>query len=283
MPVPPPTPAAPYDTLESVLNVARARLNDMIASVNGDILTDNQPFTATMTNSAWRKLQQELSNLGYSKYKRKFWAYNMPPVASTDPSSCVIWNWAYYFDGVSYWYPPNVNLFPSDMISPLVIKERISGSNAIFWPPKGMPCAPDGLPEGPKRPWNGIFEWKNDAVYMPGSTSIMDLEVEYAAYDYDFVSTDNVLGNPSTSPPTTPANMPVPIMRSQSALANYLCAEMAQGRTDVDGPAFEAAGKADAQILMNNSDVKLKQRHPVQRGSYNPRGRMRGSAYAYTG
>ena len=80
--------------------------------------------------------------------------------------------------------------------------------------------------------------------------------------------TNNVLGDPSTTPPTTPANMPIQIMRSESAMANYIAAECAAGRDDVDAPTFLAAAEKDAKLLMNNSDVKLKQRRPLQRRAY---------------
>jgi len=264
MPIPPPVIAPPYDTVESVLNVARTRLNDAIASLGGDILTDTQPFTGAMFNSAYRKLQAYLSNLGYSTYKRKFWAYAFPVVASTDPSSECIWNWQYYYDGAAYWAPPLVGVCPQDMIAPLVMKERQTGTNQPFQP---MRSAPDGLPEGYKRPWNGWFEWKNNSIYLPGSTYSMDFEVEYAAFDADFqVNGSNQIINPTTTY--------VPIVRSQSALANYLCAEVALGRDDVDMNAFVQAAQDDAKLMMNNSDVKLKQRHPVQRQAY--AGRQRG-------
>lgn len=277
-PLAPPTVTAPYDSLESCLNLARTRLNDAIQSLGGDILTDVQPFTSTMVNSAWRKLQAFLANLGYSKYKRKFWAYNMPEVSSTDPSVEVFWSWTQFFDGTGYWIPPTVDVLPWDLIAPLRVSERPSGSNQVFKP---MSLCPDGLPEGMKRPWNSCFEWKNDAIYMPGSTRPMDMEVEYAAYDLDFLVTNGVLGNPLATPAITPATMFVPIMRSQSALANYIAAECAMGRDDVDVPAFTTAAETDAKILMNNSDVKLKQRRPVQRRPYARRGGY--SAYSTRG
>ena len=46
------------------------------------------------------------------------------------------------------------------------------------------------------------------------------------------------------------------------------------GRDDVDMNAFVQAAQDDAKLMMNNSDVKLKQRHPVQRQAY--AGRQRG-------
>lgn len=274
--IPPPPVTAPYPMLETSLNLARTRLNDAIANIGGDILTDVQPFTATMVNGAWRSLQAYLCNLGYSKYKRKFWAYGLPPVATTDPSTECFWSWTQFFDGSGYFAPPTVPVLPQDMIAPLIVKERIAGSNQVF---HKMKSAPDGLPEGQKRPWNGCFEWKNDAIYMPGSTYSMDFEIEYAAYDYDFLVTDNVLGNPAASPAITPANMPIPIMRSESAMANYIAAECANGRDDVDAQPFLDKAEKDAKLIMNNSDVKLKQRRPVQRRAYSGRngGRLYGT------
>jgi hypothetical protein len=279
MPIPSPLAVAPYDMLESVLNTARTRVNDAIASLGGDILTDVQPFTGTMTNSAWRKLQAFLANLGYSRYKRKFWGYAYPVTAVTDPSLPNILSWTSFFDGTSYWTPPNVNVLPFDFICPLKMGERQTGSLAPFRP---MHAAPDGLYEQQKIPWNRQFEWKNDQIYIPGSTFSMDLEVEYAAYDADFVTTNNVLGNPATNPATTPSNMPVPIMRCQSAFANYLCAEVAVGRDDVDMQAFVTAAETDAKLIMNN-DVRLKQRTPVQRRAYSGRGHGRGQLWGTSG
>jgi hypothetical protein len=286
VPLPPPTITAPYPMLETSLNLARTRLNDAIANISGDILTDVQPFTATMVNAAWRNLQIFLCNLGYSKYKRKFWAYAMPVVGSQDPSSETFWSWTQFFDGSGYFVPPTVTVLPQDLIAPLVVKERMTGSNQPF---RQIPSAPDGLPEGPKRPWNGVFEWKNDAIYMPGSTFSMDYEVEYAAFDADFATytplggDGPILGNPNTTPVLTPLNMPIPIMRSESAMANYIAAECALGRDDVDAQPFLDKAEKDAKLLMNNSDIKLKQRRPVQRKAYSGRGSRRGQLWGSQG
>lgn len=271
MPVPPPTPAAPYPMLETALNLARTRLNDAIASLGGDILTDEQPFTGAMTNAAYRNLQAFLSNLGYSRYKKWFTGVGYPPTAALDPSIVNSLSWTEYFDGISYWVPPDVAVLPQDFIAPLRVLERRSVGyspsvvNSRFVP---MRLMPDGIPEAMKRPWNGYFNWENDVLVFPGSTVSMDLKIEYAAYAADFITTDDILGDPTPDPPITPLNMPVPIMRSESALANYIAAECASGRDDVDAPTFLAAAEKDAKLLMNNSDVKMKQRRPLQRRAY---------------
>lgn len=268
MPIPPPSITAPYDTLESVLNTARTRLNDAIESIGGDILTDSQPFTATMVNSAWRKMQHFLANLGLSRFKKLIVAQSLPPVGSTDPSAQTFWSWTQFFDGAGFWSPPSVWVLPQDFILPLRLWERQAGSNQIFRP---MAMAPDGLPQGYKIPWNCCFEWREDAIYMPGSTTSMDIRLEYAAYLPDFVVTNNVLGDPNTVPATIPSNMPVPIMRCQSSFANFLAAECAMGRNDADVPRLVSDAQSDAKLIFN-TEVKLKQRTPVQRRAYSCRG-----------
>jgi hypothetical protein len=255
-PVPPPSTVAPYDSLESCLNLTRVRVNDAIANIGGDILTDTQPFTSVMVNAGWRKLQAFLANLGYSRLKQTFIAYALPAVASTDPASQTLWSWTQFFDGVAYWAPPTVTTLPQDFILPLRLWERQTGSNQIFSP---LRMAPDGLPQGYKIPWNRWFEWREDALYMPGSSTSMDLRVEYAAYLGDFTTTNGTLDSPSAQV--------VPIMRAQSALANYIAAECAAPRDDMDAGKFVTDAESDARMIFN-TEVKLKQRTPVQRKAY---------------
>jgi hypothetical protein len=274
-PIPAPQALPPYSNLEIILFLARTRMNDAVASIGGDILTDQQPFFATMVNAAWRNLQTYLTNLGYSRYKRKFFGFALPVTATLDPSQPNIWTWSSFFDGTSFFTPPT-SVLPNDMISPLYLRERITGSNSQF---SKMQYMPDGLIECRKHGFNRQWEWKNDSIYIPGSLFSMDFEVEYAAFDADFTVTDNVLGNPNAIPPLTPSNMPVPIMRCESAFANFLCAEAGMGRDDVDVPTFIAAAQNDAKLIMNN-EVKLKQRTPVQRRSYSRGGsRFYGNRY----
>jgi hypothetical protein len=197
-----------------------------------------------------------------------FVAYALPVVASIDPSSQTMWSWTQFFDGVGYYAPPSVTVLPQDFILPLRMWERQTGSNQIFAP---MRMAIDGLPQGYKIPWNRYFEWREDAIYMPGSVSSMDIRVEYAAFIPDFLVTNNVLGNPNSIPAITPATMTVPIMRCQSSLANYICAEAAMGRDDVDVQSFVSAAESDAKMVWN-TEVKLKQRNPVSRRPFSGRG-----------
>lgn len=261
--IPQPTPLQPYVVVNDVLNLARTRVNDAIASIGGDMLTNTQPFTQVMTNAAWLKLQQFLASLGYTRLRKRTILTGMPKVASQDPASETILTWRWFYDGVSYWIPPNTPVLPQDFIAPLRIGERTSvgyepvltSGNMSFSP---MQMSPDGNPSWRKQSFNRWFDWRNDGIVMPGSLQSMDLEIYYSAYLEDF----NTVGEVPWY------EQPVPIMRSQSALANYICAEFAAPRGDMDAQTFVAAAEQDARLIYNNSDVPLRQRTNISRRSY---------------
>lgn len=254
MPIPPPAPTLPYDTVDSVLNSVRTRMNDAIQSIGGDIIQDNQPFTQEYANDGWRKLQSFLANLGYARLKKPLLLPAFPVVADLDPASWCTLDWQYYFDGVSYYTYPAVSVFPPDFILPLRVGERVTGSNSRFSP---MAMAKDQLPQNMKTAFNGCWLWENDTLYMPGSLYSMDLRFEYAAFLADFL----------TVGPIEWYQQPVPIMRSKNALSYYICAEAAGARDDMDGDPFTLKAEQEARLIFNQ-EVSQKQRVPTQRRPY---------------
>lgn len=260
MPVVPVGTGAPYDTVETVLNTTRTRINDAIVSLGGEVLTDNQPFTQQMTITAWRKLQAFLANNGMSRFRKRCVLSGFPVVGTQDPAAETLLNWAYYYDGVSYFYPPEYQVLPQDCILPLTVGERISGSNATFTP---MSMSADGrLPDWRKRGWNGWWDWRDDGLYMPGSLYSMDLQIYYAAFLADFATQGDVQWY----------QQPVPIMRCLSALSNYICAEFAGPRGDMDAGTFIIQAEQDARLIYN-TDVRRMQRVNVSRRGFSGRNR----------
>ena len=263
MPIPTPVPFSPYPILDDVLDLARVRVNDAIQSIGGDTLTDDQPFTQVMTNAAWLKLQQFLGNMGFSRNRKRVVLTGLPIAGSQDPASETILNWEYFYDGVSYFIPPNTPVLPQDFIAPLRIGERqsvgyepvLTQGNSSFCP---IQMSTDGNPNWRKRNRNFWFDWRGDGIIMPGSMSSMDLEIYYTAYMNDFITVGE----------TEWFNQPVPIMRSQSALANYIAAEYAGPRGDMDAATFISAAEQDCRLIYNNSDVPLRQRTNISRRSY---------------
>lgn len=258
-PLPPPL-SQPYDQLEQVLNLGRVRMNDSIASVGGDILTDQQPFTAVMAQGAWRAFQEYLANMGSVRFKKPLAMTGFPPVANFDPASWTTLTWQAYFDGQSAWVPPFAPVLPQDMILPLKLWERQTGTNSQFSCNPMEQCV-ESLPDCRKGPFNAYWYWENDTLYMPGSIYSMDLRMEYAAYLADFaVNTDG----------TVIGAQPVPVMRALNPLAWYFCAEAAEGRDDVDKDSFVAKAEKACRSLFNR-EVAMKQRRPVSRRCFSGR------------
>lgn len=255
MPILPPNLTAPYDQLEAVLNLGRVRMGDAIASLSGDIITDEQPFTNTMITGAWRTFQEYLANMGSVRFKKPLVLTGLPIVANHDPASWTALTWSSFFDGVNYWIPPQSPVLPQDMILPLKIWERQNGQMSQF---KLMDQSVENLPDARKGPYNEYWYWENDTLYMPGALYSMDLRMEYAAYlpDFSFNPDGTVIGN-----------QPVPVMRALNPLAWYFCAEAAEGRDDVDKDTFIAKAEKACRSLFNR-EVAMKQRRPVSRRSF---------------
>jgi len=259
MPILPPTAVAPYDSVQNILNTARMRLNDALKSLEssgGKIVEDTEAFTQQAANTAYRKMQEFLANLGITRNIQEAVIPSLPVVASLDPATQCFISWQTYFDGVNFVPAPTL---PADMIFPLKIWERTSGQNACF------PCEPmeqilDGLPSRSKVWCSGYWEWRQDAIYFPGSLMVMDFRLRYANFLADFADSGNIRW----------FDQPVPIARCQSAFAWYLCAEFVSARGDeARAMDFTARAEADAKLIMNR-EFRQNQRVNVRR---QPRGR----------
>lgn len=251
MPLPPPPVNAPYDIVDSVLNLVRSKMLDTIGSLAGDILTDAQPFMQEFTNAGWREFQFFLATLGYSAFKIPFLGYGYPTVDRTDPALWTSLSWTQFVNASGgVFVPPAVAVLPRNMILPLRVSERVTGSQSRFC---HMQMAIDQLPETGKGPYNGWWLWENNSLYMPGSIYSMDLRMELAIYMPDFLTLAGVQWY----------NQPVPIMRAKTALAYFICDEVVQAREDLAG-SFTAKAQAAARQIYN-IEVSQKQRVPTQR------------------
>jgi len=258
-----PNPDAPFDLAYTILAAARTRLNDTLPTlfpVSGKLLDNSQTSTNQLFNNAYRKLQEFLANLGYTKLIGNVVITGLPPVASTDPGTDVWIDWFNYFDGSNLWQLP---VLPQDLIIPKRVWERQSGMNAMFCE---MGMYLDGLPTWNKQARNLVWEWRGDAIHMPGSQATMDLRIRYARYLPDIVDTGSVPW----------FQQPVPIMRCMDSLSYFLCSEVLEARGDDRENPFMDKAVAAAKLIMNR-DISTMQRVNVRR---RPRsGRGEGSQY----
>lgn len=257
----------PYDTLYNVMSTARVRLNDELVSrtpVSGKILENNQAFTQQLVNTAWRKFQEYLGNLGCTEFIQEDIVTALPVTTNLDPASQVYINWFGYFDGTTLQPTP---VLPQNLMSPLRVLERQTGTQSQFVP---MEMMFDGLPTWGKGPRNKLWEWRRESIYMPGSTFEMDLRLRYITYLGDFVD----------SGATPWFQQDVPVMRSLDSLSMFICSEIAETRDDLDAEMWRLKAESAAKLFMNR-DQRMKQRGNTRRLSRS--GRLEAGGYGGSG
>ena len=245
-----------YDTAQTVLNTARVRLHDRIetaASVRGSLDDATSAYAQAALNSGWRHLQVFLGNCGFTTLIGDTVIPSLPIVATTDPASQTFISWTACSDGVNV--ALTSPLLPANLMYPLACWERQSGINAPFPVHPNMENMLDGLPALPKGIMNRRWEWREDAIWLPGAQQHVDLRVRYQKSLADFADGAEIQW----------FDQPVPILLCSDALAWFVVAECLSGRAD---PALTSAaneaGEREARKIVNR-DVRAKQRVNVRR------------------
>lgn len=254
MPVLPPINATAYDTVNTVLQMARLRLNDKLVTiqpVSGKILDNTQVFSQVAVNAAWRRTQEHLGEKGYDRLVDECIIKLFPIVASTDPASQCWINWSGCFDGVNFYPEPRL---PQFFNHPLKIWERWSNLNAEFTDPP-MQKILNGLPAQLKTTNMRFWEWRSDTLYTPGSQMLEDLRIRHISYIGDFLDVGN----------TPWFAQPVPIMRCADGLAWMICAEIATARGDNALSDVYTGNGQGALDRIFNLDVQADQQVNVRR------------------
>lgn len=242
----PPT-ANPYPTVEQVMNIARARVNDMTNDSAGDLLADNVPSSQQYLNAAWSWLQKRCATAGVETFKKEITLFQLPAQASQDPANQAWVTWLGCSDGVNQYPMPTL---PQDLIQPLSVWQRQSGSQGEFFL---MYQAQDGLPR-----WFDyqVYDWRADGLYFYAPTYQRDLQIRYSAYRQSLDL-------------TRPGDA-VPIMMCEDALGARIAFEFASARGAMQaGQMKQWADEAFEQIALGSS--QRRQRQSTRRQPYNRR------------
>lgn len=260
---------APYDTLETVLNATRTRIQDAIVTVGGQILTDTADITPVMVNAAWRVLQNKLRAIGFTGFARlkdDLIIFAIPPSASTDIAAQNYISWSGFFDGATIHAGV---VLPQEFISPLVAWERPNqAANALSMsqPFRLMDQTLNGLPtNGPLQSRNLSWDWRNDVFAVPGSTIIWDLRLRCLTYQPDFPVVDGVLVTSTL----------VPIVDCLDPFSCLIAIEFCGPRGDLDVKSFEQrADDGIAALYSRDTAQPTAIRKPAEygqmRNSYTP-------------
>lgn len=268
----PPSLIAPYDNWGTIFNAANARLGKKMPSLyttSGALMSLPQETSRQLANNAWRRLQDGMVDCGSKRFQSEVFLYGIPSVSgSTDPSLVCQLSWGGFTDPygnvIQSW------ALPSDLMYPLWLSERWTGNNLPFPSPNkpNMNPRPDGIPRYQKQPYNGTWQWKQDAIFFPGATYSMDFWVYYRNYLPD--ATD-------VAASARWWDSPVQIMRCQDPLAWWVCREYAVSMSVDPNTNDTAAAKwgtaaagfeaqaIDATKKLVNRDFDIDNRGPGER------------------
>lgn len=251
----PSLPTNVYPTPESVMNLARATINDMLRSSAGQILTDPAPFSLEFINAAIEACQEYLAVNGIpTQIVDNFILTPLTATTSSDPDTQVFVGYQGYFDGVAMNATPAL---PSDLIVPLRVWQRQTGSSSNFCP---MEPARDGIRSGQPGSVFGNWEWRQGAIYLNGCTTTQDLRIRYEQSLTDLATSANF------------STVTIPIPQSKRALAYLVAYQYAISRGSPQAPTvLQMAEEAMNQII--NRQIRADQRIP-----YRPRGFRSGNS-----
>lgn len=245
---------APYTPVSEIMDAARERCNDMIVSTGGQTLTNNAPFTLPIVNVAWQRFQQQLVSIGYVTLEDEVILPKLPPASSLDPGVQVSLSWTGFFDGITQSVSPAL---PQWVIRPLDLWERPSvnmGTNTQSYNDMDEIIG-GGMDLADKKPWAVQWQWRADAIWMPGTISPIDLRIRAAKYLADFTNLNSDVA---------------PIMRCKDALSGYIAVEFSGSRGDLDRTALLAEAQQATMIVAGMDTI---QGRSTQKSS--ERGKMR--------
>lgn len=222
----------------------------------GDVLTDSAPFTFDVINGAFERVQLELAVVGVETYTGEAWLLALPAVTTLDPEARLIVD----DTGTTILYPNGIgNSFsltpqlPTDLIVPLKLWERQSGTNQFTGPPMKQPN--DGLLNMNQQTFLVDWEWKADGLRFRGATQVQDVKVKYE----------------KALPALVKSTDPVPIRGVVNAAAYFGAKIFTESRGGAIAPQFKMG--ADEEIfLLKQVSTRRRQRKQVRRQPYSGRG-----------
>jgi hypothetical protein len=237
----PVTPAVPYPTVANVMNRARAIVNDSYQGGAGRILTNAAAFTAQYLNGALEELQDRLRNNTVITFTRDNVIIGpLPPLAGPAPGQQVMLAYTGFFVNGA-WLPTPV--LPSDCVAIEKVWERAAGSNTPFAP---MTQPMEGLPSVYQGPWQRMWEYRQDMLVMPGSTTTEELRLRYQMQMASIPNdSTNSQGDDSWN------NITINILASTNALATLVAYNYARARGAQAAATMAADAEKFIRLILN--------------------------------
>jgi hypothetical protein len=165
-----------YNTAGQITSLVRSLLND----AQGNLFTDT--VLLPYANSAYRKLQRTLGNAGGGGFIQDDVLLVVTAVNAVDTSLQVS-----ITDATA---PPNQ--LPTDLLVPIKIWERASGSSDEFDEMVDL-TRHGGLPSRAQSLNLSVWEWRADGVYFLGATQDTQIRLRYAKAYPDFTDATSAI------------------------------------------------------------------------------------------
>lgn len=260
-----------FPTLEKIMNLVRAICNDSFAGATntpgeGQVLTDNVPGTTTnnpwvlnLLNSAIRDLYRKLRIIATpSLIEDNYILFNVPVLNTPagpgvpDPSVQTYLDNIGYWDGMEYWN--NLKL-PTDMLAPLRLWERTTGTTDTFIPMNEME---DSLPPGTQVDRLVNWEWRKGRLNFNGATTPRDVRIRYQALLPQFFA-----------PNQNFATLYIPVLDCEDYVAYHMAAQVTLSLGNPQVAQMIDVKLQDVLGDIRNERVRRMQRVNYRRRAYN--------------
>ena len=193
----------------------------------GIIATNTAPFTLPFLNASIRWVYRKLRNIGDpALIIDNYLLLGIPALTGPNPALQVSLGFLGYFDG--YQNHPQWTL-PSGAMGIDRAWERVSGTDLDFYP---LSEAPDGLTPRQQTSTMRQYEWRGNAMWMPGALESVDLRLRCK------ITLPDVIGTSLNF-----ENTYVPILDSQDAIVERMYVLYARRFSPEDLVAADASSK----------------------------------------
>jgi hypothetical protein len=146
----------------------------------GDILTDDAPFTFPFLNASYRTIQMELANNGAETYSTTAWIIGIPAVTIIDPEARLYIN----DQGCQIVYPGGgagtatflSPQLPTDLLVPTTLWERQTQTTN---PARHMGQAKGDFSPCAQRAFLCDWMWETDSLVFRGANQVQDVKMRY--------------------------------------------------------------------------------------------------------
>ncbi len=238
-----------YPSLNTIANLCRSAVDDDKKGATGtagegQILTNTSVTLQNFMNSAIRDLYRDIRIMGQpTLIGDNYVLIGLPPVNSSlgagvsNPAVQVALQFTGYFDGLQNW--SNFTL-PGNLLYPLEVWERASTGASSSAPFGQMIQTTGSLCPRQQTQVLGEWEWRQDGIWMNGSTQTRDIRLRYI-FSFSDLATSSINWDTTY----------VPILDCQEAVADKI--EVRYCRR-LGGTAL-----ADAMVAAKASIFKLRQ------------------------